>query len=573
MQEASLPAKGLDSEKNAPDRDDENESAAASSPMTGPPSPAGPKALSLALSDASHSSDEELLAFDFRRTGPKKLRKHSDADITMGTRLKMDSDAAASVEKELKADLDAAAATEKKACERDTLLACGLKDNDLIGRESKLEEEELAVGQPVGGALLKCVTLGGSVKGLSVKGDEAERGKSEAKPKRKGDNSRGTVLLDSVQESLNGSARASDSGKRSSDSDMRDLNSCAMGSDSGTKSLDASGASKSTGAVSIEVASETRCGEDAGRPLLKRVKQSVDDLLKLKYTAGGVRKEKQAQGAVTRKLKDGEEAAQGGSQKKEVDGKITGAAQTGGNGNGRTGGAKTGLRTGNGRREKVKKEKTVVDRLEIVQKKTAAVERAELLKNETVETKKKETRGGVKVSAEVGKKGSAVGLTERGGHDVREEGEEGDTDDELFAAISYFKNRRGTESSGVKSGQTDSSGIVQRNQSGGKVQDLEEAGTELEDMKDGWDAEKSAKELEERKGGGKHLLGISKQDESGLAMGTAAKGKGVEKAAGVVSKSGLQIERVTSEGTRRSKRVSRGKDMLSGWKRALKDVQ
>jgi hypothetical protein len=572
LQEASLPAKGLDSAKKAPDRDDENELAAASSPMTGPSLPAGPKALSLPLSDASHSSDEELLSFDFRRTWPKKPRKHSDADITMGTRLKMASDAAASVEKELKADLDAAAATGKKPSEGDTVLACGSKRKDLIGRESKLEEEESAVGQPVGGALLTCVTSGGSVNGLSVNGDEAERGNSEAKPERNGADSRrasrGTVGFDSIGRSVNGSARASDGGKRSSDSDS---DSCARGSDSGAESLDGSGGSKITGAVSNEVASETGCGEDAGRPLLKRVKRSVDDLLKLKYTAGGVRKEKQGQGAVTRKRKDGEEAAQGGSQKKENEGKITGA-QTGGNGNGRTGGAKNGIRTGNGRPKSFNYEEAAIERLEIGQKKTAVMERAELLKKETVKFKKG-TRGGVKVLAEVGKKGSAVGLTETGRHDVREEGGEGDSDDDLFAAISCFKYRRGTESSGVKSRQRDSSGIVQRNQLGGKVQNFEEAGTELEDMKDGWDPEKFAKELEERKGGGKHLLEISKEDEGGLAMGTVAKGKSIEKAAGAVSKSGLQIERVTSEGTRRSKRVSRGKDMLLGWKRALKDVQ
>jgi hypothetical protein len=185
--------------KKAPNRDDEKESATASSPMTGPPSPAGLKALSLALSDASHSSDEELLAFDFRRTGPKKLKKHSDADITLGKKLKRDTDAAASVgkepragsdaadtvEKKLKRDSDGAAATGKKACEGDTVLACGSKDKDLIGRELKLEDEELAVGRPVGGALSKCVTLGGSVNGLSVKGDEAVRGKNEGELERK----------------------------------------------------------------------------------------------------------------------------------------------------------------------------------------------------------------------------------------------------------------------------------------------------------------------------------------------------------------------------------------------------
>jgi hypothetical protein len=233
-----------------------------------------------------------------------------------------------------------------------------------------------------------------------------------------------------------------------------------------------------------------------------------------------------------------------------------------------------------GTQENVKKEKAVVDRLEIVQKKTAVVEQMELLKNEAAKVKTKETRGGL-VLANVGKKGAAVSLpslTETGGASMEEDGGEGGSDDELFAAISGFKNNRGNDSSGVKSGQTDSSGTVQRNQSGGKVPNLEKAATELEDMKGAGkcqDPGESAKGLEEQKGGGKHLSGISKeaQDESGLAIETAAKGKSVEKAAGAVSKSDLQIESVTSEGTRRSKRVSRGKDMLSGWKRALKDVQ
>ncbi|GAQ80637.1 SNF2 domain containing protein [Klebsormidium nitens] len=412
-EEASPPAKGPVSPPPNAGQNERKDSPEASADQTGPPAAAPAEASSPASLNGSHSSAEELLQFDFRKTGPEKGAHRLNA---------CDMDV---VQAQEASDRDRVAYSDSgtKASDRSERHSDGVDSHESTAEEGKgngSEKGEEATRRPPPlkrgkrsvDDLLKCKVAGKSgsqVRGTAGKSAGRSKGVLEGRPEESvvrglaGDLDVACGGSDISRSDPDGGTGAADSGMKGTNAGSKDSDRIVSRSDGTIKESDQNG-SVADSAETDRTEQTESAGEDGGEqglreggqegrrpPPLKRVKRSVEDLLKCKFTG-----------------------------------------KCGAKGTGR--GAFGGLGKGGERKEKKGEQATKVGK----ERKGSDFQcnRKRLLEKDTrIEAVKEDSAGA--------KKGTRVGLETavKEGVSASKEGDAGDSDGELFAAIERFKKR------------------------------------------------------------------------------------------------------------------------------------